>query len=162
MKYCPACARTLISKEVDGRVRLACPVEGCGFVFWNNPVPVVAGIVETGRGVILAHNKAWLPGKYSVITGFLESGEDPEVGIRRETGEELGLQPLSATLIGLYPYSKANQIIMAYHLTAEGEIVLGEELDGYKIVPRDKLKGWGFGTGLAVTDWLKGAQGIRK
>ncbi|MBF0425650.1 MAG: NUDIX domain-containing protein [Magnetococcales bacterium] len=156
MVYCPLCAQRLVDRWVDGRVRAACPAPGCSFVFWNNPVPVVAGIVETTRGVILAHNKAWPPGKYSIITGFLEAGETPEAGIRRETGEELGLHPLVVTFVGLFPYNKANQLLIAYHLTAHGTITLGAELDGYKIVPRERLKGWDFGTGLAVTAWLAG------
>ncbi|MBF0176245.1 MAG: NUDIX domain-containing protein [Magnetococcales bacterium] len=155
MRYCPLCAQALIEREMEGRVRQACPGLGCDFVHWDNPVPVVAGIVEVARGVVLAHNKAWLPGKYSVITGFLERGESPEEGVRRECREELGLQPLFVALVGLYPYVRANQVIIAYHLSAEGEIVLGEELDDYKIIPKRKLKGWDFGTGLAVTDWLK-------
>ncbi|MEO5371840.1 MAG: NUDIX domain-containing protein [Magnetococcus sp. DMHC-1] len=155
MKFCPICAQALTIREIDGKSRAACSASGCSFVFWDNPVPVVAGIVEIGMGVVLAHNKAWPSGKYSVITGFLECGEAPEAGIVRETREELGLHATATTLVGLYPYARANQIIMAYHLTAEGEIVLGEELDDYRIIPKNRLKGWDFGTGLAVTDWLK-------
>ena len=30
-----------------------------------------------------------------------------------------------------------------------------EDLDDFKFVSREKLRGWNMGTGLAVTDWLK-------
>ena len=38
---------------------------------------------------------------------------------------------------------------------AEGEITLNEELTDVKRIDPEKLKGWSFGTGLAVTDWLE-------
>lgn len=44
MKYCPQCSHLLAPKEIRGRERLAC--DACGYVFYNNPTPVVAAIVE--------------------------------------------------------------------------------------------------------------------
>jgi hypothetical protein len=49
-----------------------------------------------------------------------------------------------------------NQLIIAYHVVATGEIKLNHELDDYKRVPPDELVPWGAGTGEAVADWLKG------
>jgi hypothetical protein len=49
-----------------------------------------------------------------------------------------------------------NQVIIAYHIRATGEIRLQEsELAGFKTVPVDKLKPWPFGTGAAVKDFLE-------
>ena len=48
-----------------------------------------------------------------------------------------------------------NQLILAYHVRAHGEIELGEELAGVKAVPPDKLRPWPLGTGRAVRDWLE-------
>ena len=90
-----------------------------------------------------------------VITGFLEKGETPENGVLREVTEELGLIGTSAELIGIYTFEQMNQVIIAYHVKAEGDIVLGEELLEIKMVEKSRLKGWSFGTGLAVTDWVK-------
>ena len=47
-----------------------------------------------------------------------------------------------------------NQVMIAYHVKAEGEVVLGDELAAYKAVPIHKLKPWPAGTGDAVKDWL--------
>ena len=71
MKYCPQCKADINIQVIDGEKRRACAVQ-CGFVFWDNPTPVVAVVVETPDGVVLAHNKLWPAGKYSIITGFLE------------------------------------------------------------------------------------------
>ena len=42
MKYCPLCANELTTTEREGKAYLACSNTTCGFVHWNNPVPVVA------------------------------------------------------------------------------------------------------------------------
>ncbi len=38
--------------------------------------------------------------------------------------------------------------------TIAGEIILGDELAEYKLIPPEKVKPWPFGTGPAVRDWL--------
>lgn len=159
MKYCPQCANPLQDCEINSEPRRACPVPECGFVDWGNPTPVVAIIVELPGGVVLAHNVAWPKEFFSIITGFLEAGEDPADCAQRETAEELGLECQSCTLVGVYPFEQQNQVIIAYHVTASGDIVLNEELDAYRVVPPERLKPWKQGTGLALIDWLA-ARGI--
>lgn len=154
MNYCPNCAQPLAEAFVDGSVKPACPDTSCGFVFWNNPTPVVAMIVELPDGVVLAHNVGWKHRFFSVITGFLEEGEDPLECAIRETKEELGLSAIDTSLVGCYGFPEQNQVIIAYHITAAGAVTLNEELDEYKIVPPEELKGWDMGTGLAINDWL--------
>ncbi len=56
--------------------------------------------------------------------------------------------------MGCYGFEQQNQVIMAYHIKAAGTVVLNEELDDYKIIPPEKLKGWDMGTGLAINDWV--------
>ena len=56
--------------------------------------------------------------------------------------------------VGAYPFFAMNQLLLAFHVVASGEIVLGEELVEVKPVALEKLKPWPFGTGLAVRDWL--------
>ena len=155
MKYCPLCKTNLVKGIVDERKRFYCPDPDCEYVHWDNPVPVVAALVEHDGEIILAHNVMWPEGMYSVITGFLEKGETPEEGTLREVQEELGLTGTIIDLIGVYSFALKNQLIIAYHVKAEGEITLNEELTDFKRIDPDKLKGWSFGTGLAVEDWVK-------
>ncbi len=154
MKFCPQCKTDMVDALIDGEERLACADVQCGFVHWNNPVPVVAAIVEYGEDIVLAHNVQWPEGMFSVITGFVEQGEDPEQGVLREVGEELGLNGFDPKLVGVYPFPQMNQVIIAYHVRATGEIKLNHELDATKLVPVDELQGWDFGTGLAVRDFV--------
>jgi NAD+ diphosphatase len=153
MKYCPLCAAPLSARDMDGVERLACSLS-CGYVYWNNPVPVVAALVQYGGGVLLARNAAWPPGRFSVITGFLEKGETPEQGILREVQEELGLEGRIERFIGYYPFHPQNQLILAFDIVAEGEVRLSEELLEYRIIAPEKLRAWDYGTGYAVRDWL--------
>lgn len=161
MNYCPQCATPLQETLIDGEIRNACGDRGCNFVHWNNPTPVVAGIVERQEGsLVLAHNVAWPAGFHSVITGFLEAGEDPVEGIARETKEELNLNVISSELVGLYPFAQMNQLIIAYHVRAAGEIKLNQELDAFIEIPFAEVKTWPGGTGGALYDFLT-ARGLQ-
>lgn len=153
-KYCPLCASELSENNLSNRNRLHCSAPECSYVLWDNPVPVLAAIVEHEDKIILAHNKSWPDGVYSVITGFLEKGENPEQGVLREVTEELGLQGEIADFIGIYVFRRMNQLILAYYVKAMGIIKLNEELTGIKKIEKSKLKGWSFGTGPAVNDWV--------
>ena len=154
--YCPQCAAPLAEGLHGDRPRLACPHPACGFVHWNNPVPVVAAIVEHEGHLILARNVAWPPRFYALITGFLEKGESPEAAVQREVQEELGLTPQAAHWVGAYEFTRMNQIILAYHVPATGTVRLNEELADWKHVAFDKARYWPAGTGYALRDWLRG------
>jgi protein tyrosine phosphatase (PTP) superfamily phosphohydrolase (DUF442 family)/8-oxo-dGTP pyrophosphatase MutT (NUDIX family) len=155
-KFCPSCTKPLAMGAMDeGPPRLRCPDRDCGFVHWDNPVPVVAAVVEHDGEVILARNRLWPPKMFALITGFLEKDDpDPASGVLREVEEELGLKGRVAEFIGHYPFERMNQIIIAYHVVASGEVVLGEELVEYKKVPPDQLRPWPAATGLALRDWM--------
>ncbi len=155
MKYCPQCAKPLKDKEIDGRMRKACEDEACGYVFWGNPTPVVAAIVEHEGNVILVRQEQWPEKMLGLVTGFLEKGETPEEGVLREVREELGLEGRVASLVGVYGFEAANQVIIAFHVIAEGTVTLGDELERCKAVAPEKLKPWPMGTGFAIRDWLE-------
>ena len=155
VNYCLHCGCRLSLRNIDGRDYQACPDKDCGYVHWDNPLPVVAAVVEYRGNVLLARNKAWPPKIFGLITGFLEKGESPEKAVIREVREELGLDAVVEGLIGIYAFEKQNQIIMAYHLKAEGDICMSDELAEVISVPPEKVRAWNFGTGLAVKDWLQ-------
>ena len=156
MKHCQRCATLLVKRETSGRERSVCPAEGCGFVHWDNPLPVVAAIVEHDEGVLLVRNHGWPEKMFGLVTGFIERGESAEQAALRELKEELDLSGEIVRLIGVYPFEQRNELIVAYHVRASGTITVGEELAGYKAIPKEKLRPWDFGTGLAIKDWLRG------
>ena len=159
-RYCPNCATELqlLALEEDGgpKTRLRCPA--CAFTHWNNPTPVLAAVIElTDRDgqLLLARNAAW-PGKtFALITGFMEAGETPEEGVRREVKEETSLDVSTLELIGVYDFQRMNQLIIAYHARAAGEIVLSPELVEYRLFAPANVRCWRAGTGHALADWLR-------
>ncbi len=158
-RYCPRCAGLLApsARDEDGgpKVRLRCGA--CEWTHWNNPTPVLAAVIELadrGGQLLLARNAAWTSKTFALITGFMEAGEAPQDGIRREVAEETALQVMSLDLIGVYDFQRMNQVIIAYHALAHGEIALSPELAEYRLFTPETVQCWPAGTGYALADWL--------
>ncbi|MBN8509789.1 MAG: NUDIX domain-containing protein [Burkholderiales bacterium] len=159
-RFCPNCATPLewLGALEDGghKQRLRCPA--CGFTHWNNPTPVLAAVIECtdreGR-LLLARNAAWSGKMYGLVTGFMEAGETPEEGIGREVAEETSLDVGALALIGVYDFQRMNQVIIAYHVQAQGEVRLSPELADYRLFAPQEVRCWRAGTGFALADWLR-------
>ncbi len=159
-RHCPRCAAPLAQIERDEdsgpKTRLRC--SACDWTHWNNPTPVLAAVLEcTDRDgqILLARNAAWPGRMFALITGFMEAGETAEEGIAREVLEETSLQAHAVSLIGVYDFRRMNQLIVAYHVQACGEIRLSPELAEYKLFTPQSVRCWRAGTGLALADWLR-------
>jgi NAD+ diphosphatase len=160
-RFCLSCgnALQLLTETEDGgpKERLRCPA--CGWTHWNNPTPVLAAVVQCqdreGR-LLLARNAAWPGRMFALITGFMEAGETPEEGIAREVVEETSLQVHGVNLIGVYDFQRMNQVIIAYHVLASGEVTLSPELAEYRLFAPQDVRCWRAGTGYALADWLRG------
>lgn len=159
MKYCPICASPLVLRMLDEVERLACSAPHCQFAYWDNPVPVVAALVQYDDQVILARNAQWPGPMFSLITGYLERDETPEQAVLRELQEELGLQGKIKTFIGHYSAFKKNQLILAYCVQAQGEIKLGKEIAEVRLLTTMELGRYDFGdlqiTAQIVSDVLR-------
>lgn len=160
MKFCPVCAVALIQRQDEheaGRIRLACP-DG-HWTHWDNPLPVLAALVEIDGKILLARNAEWPENNFALITGFMERDETPEQGIARELKEETNLNADQIVLIGVYEFMRKNELIIAYHVRASGDIQLSEELLEYRLIAPENLRPWNAGTGHAMADWMR-TQGL--
>jgi NAD+ diphosphatase len=90
-RFCPRCGGGLAVRELEGRDRLIC--SQCGFVLYLNPRPTTCAVVVDGDRVMLVR-RAVEPrrGCWDLPGGFLEQGEHPAVGLRREVWEETRLE----------------------------------------------------------------------
>ena len=156
-RFCSHCATPLAlitQAEDSGDVeRLRCPA--CGWTHWNNPTPVLAAVVEVDGKVLLARNAAWPATMFALITGFMEAGESPQEGIAREVKEETNLDVRACHLIGAYEFVRMNQVIIAYHALAHGEVSLSSELAEYRLFAPQDVRCWRAGTGYALAEWLR-------
>ena len=156
-RFCPQCATPLawLSQLEDGGEVLRLRCTACDFTHWNNPTPVLAGIVEVDGHILLARNAAWPGRRFALITGFMEAGESPEDGIQREIAEETSLTTTELELVGVYDFQRMNQVIIAYHAKSHGQVVLSPELAEYKLFKPEEIICWPAGTGYAMGDWLR-------
>ena len=159
-RFCPQCATPLALREEleDGGIkqRLRCPA--CEFTHWNNPTPVLAAVItcsDRNDHILLARNAAWTHRMFALITGFMEAGESPEDGLRREVAEETGLAVESLALLGVWEFQRMNQVIIAYHAVASGEVRLSPELAEYRLYAPEAVRCWPAGTGHALAEYLR-------
>ena len=152
LRFCPVCAEPLTTVFDGERDRLGCP--SGHWKHWDNPLPVLAALVEVEGRILLARNAAWTAKTFALITGFMERGETPEEGVARELKEETNLDAQEITLIGNYEFMRKNEVILAYHVKAAGEIRLSPELVEFRLIAPEKLRPWRAGTGYAMADWM--------
>lgn len=86
-KHCPRCQAPL---DVDRR---SARCHACGLVAYAKPSPAICALVVDGEGRVLLGRRAHEPaaGRWDVLGGFMEEGEQPFETLRREIREETGL-----------------------------------------------------------------------
>ena len=158
MKYCPKCATPLHDTLIDGINRRVCPAPRCHYIYWNNPIPVVAALVFHEGEVILARNARWPKSIFSSISGYLEANETPDAAVAREVKEELGLDASAIQLLGHYSFKEKNQLLIGYAVSATGTVHLNHELAEVKRLSVEQLREYDFHplyiTAAMAADWL--------
>jgi len=91
--YCPLCGKLLEEETLDGRPRMVCRDEACGFVFYQNPIPAAGAVIVRDDKILLV-KRAHPPriGWWCFPAGFMEWGEHPTDTAVREVEEETGLK----------------------------------------------------------------------
>jgi ADP-ribose pyrophosphatase YjhB (NUDIX family) len=88
-RFCPADGTKLGEPRPSGGA--TCPL--CGRSWYRNPAPAVgAAIVRDGKALVTVRARDPYRGKIDVPGGFLELGEHPVDGLKREVMEELGVE----------------------------------------------------------------------
>lgn len=107
-RFCPRCAGPLTG--ADARA-LECAA--CGYRVWAHSVPGAQALVERDGRVLLGR-RAYEPsaGRWDVPGGFLEEGEDPLEGLRRELREETGLEIEPTEFLGIWIQGYAGRSVL--------------------------------------------------
>jgi ADP-ribose pyrophosphatase YjhB (NUDIX family) len=97
-KFCPRCR----SELRGGEQRVECPE--CGFIAYASSKPTAGALCEDDDGRVLLVRRADEPfkGRWDIPGGFLEEGEHPLEGIRRELREETGLEVEPLDFLGVW------------------------------------------------------------
>ena len=99
--------------------------EGCGALYFPRINPAVIMLVERGDRMLLAQNRSFRGGFYSVLAGFVEPGESLEDAVEREVREEVGFEVGDVRYFGSQPWPFPSQLMIGFvarHVS--GEIAL--------------------------------------
>jgi NAD+ diphosphatase len=114
-RFCGACGGATI-KKADEHAKVCLK---CGRIFYPRLSPAVIVAVTKGDKLLLARNKNFPPGRYSVLAGFVEAGETLEECIKREIKEEVGIEVKNIQYFGSQSWPFPNSYMLAF--TAEHE-----------------------------------------
>ncbi len=141
---CPRCGTPL---ERDGG-HARCP--GCGSRYYASSAPCVSALVADSEGRLLLARRAVEPflGLWDCPGGFLEEGEHPLDGLRRELSEETGLVAGPARFVGAWmdrygdgPDAVATLNLYWAVLVDDREPVAADDVAELRWFPLDALPG---------------------
>jgi NAD+ diphosphatase len=154
--FCGSCG----TKNTDAPDELARLCPACGRREYPRISPAVITIIINDDGrALLAHNKKFANGVYSLIAGFNEAGESLEATVAREIREEVGLEVRDIKYIASQPWPFPNSLMVGFTARyAGGEIRPdGIEIEDAKWFTREdlpKLPGNGSVSRYLINGWL--------
>ena len=175
-KFCPYCTNVLIK---NGQDKLGCV---CGWINWDNPIPVAATLVPFPKGEyevgskisnlkypdnvletgILLVQRGMPPfkGGWCLPCGYIDSYEHPQVAAAREVLEETGVNiKLEKILDTSIPVpERRNQIVLMYlGRPVGGYLIAGDDADDVGIFSQKDMPDICFGSHkLLVHRWYSG------
>lgn len=111
--FCGRCGNPTEDKT-DERAKIC---HQCGLINYPRLSPAIIVAVRKGNQLLLAHNKRFRRGYYSVLAGFVEPGETLEDCVGREVYEEVNIKVKNIRYFGSQPWPFPNSLMVAF--TAE-------------------------------------------
>lgn len=126
-RFCGSCGTRLQDSSRD--IARICP--DCGERFYPQLAPAVITAVLRRDEILLAHNRNFTPGIFSLIAGFVEAGETLEQAVAREIMEETSLKVKNIRYYSSQPWPFPNSLMLGFIAEYDsGEIQTdGEELE---------------------------------
>ncbi|MBV9168469.1 MAG: NAD(+) diphosphatase [Chloroflexi bacterium] len=110
-RFCGRCGAPTVNAPAE-RAKL-CPQ--CGLLSFPRLSPAVIMLIQRGEDeFLLARNRAFADGFFSVLAGFVEPGESLEEAVSREVHEEVGLQIDDIRYFGSQPWPFPHQLMIGF------------------------------------------------
>ena len=122
-RYCGYCGMETI--RAQGMIAKECPC--CELLIFPRISPAIIVLVERENRVLLARVKRFTSELYSVLAGFVETGETLEEAVQREIGEEVGIRVKNIRYFGSQPWPFPDSLMIGFTAEYEsGEINIDE------------------------------------
>lgn len=108
--YCGSCGMKLEDSATD--TARVCP--SCKERYYPQIAPAVITAVLKEDKILLAHNRNFTSGVYSLIAGFVESGETLEQAVAREILEETGIRVKNIRYYSSQPWPFPNSLMLGF------------------------------------------------
>ncbi|MDR0525528.1 MAG: NAD(+) diphosphatase [Spirochaetaceae bacterium] len=156
--FCGTCG----TRNADAKNELARLCPHCGRREYPRISPAIIVLIrnEDDRA-LLAHNRSFAPGVYSLIAGFNEAGETLESTAAREIREEVGLEVRDLQYITSQPWPFPNSLMLGFTARYAGGTIKadGVEIEDARWFSRDQLPnlpGTGSVSRHLINLWLQG------
>ena len=115
-QFCGQCGQPTQDKTEE-RAKI-CPA--CQLVNYPRLSPAIIVAVIKGHHLLLASNKRFKSGYYSVLAGFVEPGESLEECVVREIKEEVGISVKNVRYFGSQPWPFPNSLMVGFLADYDG------------------------------------------
>jgi NAD+ diphosphatase len=115
-QFCGKCGNPTADKN-DERAKIC---HQCGLINYPRLSPAIIVAVRKGNQLLLAHNKRFRTGYYSVLAGFVEPGETLEDCVKREVFEEVNIKVKNIRYFGSQPWPFPNSLMVAFTAEYDG------------------------------------------
>ena len=110
-RFCVRCGTAL--ELASGHRVLQCP--DCGHQAFPRLEPaVIMRVVDGDDRLLLARQHVWPEGRFSVLAGFVEPGEDLETTVRREVAEEVGVAVGEVAYVASQPWPFPASLMLGF------------------------------------------------
>jgi NAD+ diphosphatase len=123
-RFCGKCGSRTENHSAE-RCKI-CP--DCGHIAYPKISPAMICSVTRGDEILLARGSKFTQPVYSVLAGFVESGENLEQTVEREIMEETGISVKNIRYFGNQAWSFSSSLMIAFTAEYEsGEIIIDNE-----------------------------------
>lgn len=153
--HCARCGAK--SRMIEAGWQRLCPE--CGARHFPRTDPVVIMLILSGNDVLMGRSPGWPEGMYSLLAGFVEPGETLEAAVRREVGEEAGVEVSRVDYLASQPWPFPASLMLG----CKGEATSREirvdpvELEDARWVSREEMLEIVAGRSQAMKPARKGA-----
>jgi NAD+ diphosphatase len=140
-RFCGDCGSA--TRSIHGGHLRVCTNLRCGQQHFPRTDPAIIVLVTRGERCLLGRQAAWPPGRYSIIAGFVEPGENLEAAVAREVWEETGVEVEEVRYHASQPWPFPSSLMLGFTAQAASTCIrLNDgELEHARWLTRDELVG---------------------